>query len=299
MTKEVNKEKLFLKIISETLSNSSFLGDDCAYLKDYNLCISQDTLFENVHFKMSTITPKQLGKKAVLVNISDILASGAKPKYITVSLCGNLSENFVKEFYEGVNEVSNDFSVTVIGGDICAGEKIVISICALGDTKNRNISSRKNAKNGYVVAVCGEFGSSAKGFEMLENGEFEAKYIKAHIEPKLYPEISNTIAKTAVKPYAMMDSSDGLYDALSQMGNLSGVRINIEYDKIPKSTEEENLVLFGGEDYSLVTMLDKEDFEKIRGLVQIGTVSAGGGVWVDGKEIIDDNTGNGSFKHWS
>lgn len=290
-------EKSFLEIITNTLSDSSFLGDDCAYLKEYELCITQDTLYEDVHFKMSAMTPQELAKKAVLVNISDVLASGAKPNYITISLCGNLTKEFVKEFYIGVENVCKKYDVKVIGGDLCAGEKIVVSVCALGSTQNRNISSRKNAEEGYVVAVCGEFGSSAKGLlDILLKKKSE--YTKVHIEPKLYPKMSENIALGTKKPYAMMDSSDGLYDALSQISLNSGVKIDVEYDKIPKTVLEKELVLFGGEDYSLVVMLDEKDFATIdmlgEGLIKIGKVSKGSGVWVDGEEITDDK----GYKHW-
>ena len=136
-------EQNFLKIIKETLRDNSHLGDDCAILPEFNLAISQDSLVEGVHFDLSLISPYELGKKSAIVNISDVLASGARPKYLTVSLSGNLDNDFIKSFYEGINEICLQFDVEVIGGDLTKGEKVVVSICALGDIKNRNISSRK------------------------------------------------------------------------------------------------------------------------------------------------------------
>ena len=59
----------------------------------------------------------------------------------------------------------------------------------------------------------------------------------------------------------------------------------IEYDKIPSKTKNKDFILYGGEDYSLVVCLDKHDFEKINGLVQIGTCSIGQGVHVDNQKI--------------
>ena len=79
------KEQEFIQIIKSTL-NSKYIGDDCAYLKDLNILVSQDSLVEDVHFKKNLITPYQLGYKTVMVNISDICASGAKPLYLTISL---------------------------------------------------------------------------------------------------------------------------------------------------------------------------------------------------------------------
>ena len=95
-------EKELIKIIKSTL-NSAYIGDDCAYLKDLGIVVSQDSLVEDVHFKRDLITPYQLGYKSIMVNISDICASGAEPLYLTVSLSlpEDVDESFVAEFYKG------------------------------------------------------------------------------------------------------------------------------------------------------------------------------------------------------
>ncbi len=270
------QERKFLEIIKNTLDDSGFLGDDCAYLKDYNLTISHDTLIENVHFDLNFITPRELGKRAVLVNLSDILASGAKPLYLTVSLSGALRSKFVKEFYEGVNEMCLKYALKVIGGDLTSGLDITVSICAFGDCKGRRISSRKDAKAGYIVGVKGVFGSSAWWLKTHDK-----KFKKAHVEPVLYPEISSKIAKTAQKPYAMMDSSDGLLDCLSQIAYESKCGIEIEYDKIPREIEDKEAVLYGGEDFSLVFCACQEDFAHFDDVNTIGRVVEKQGVFVD------------------
>ena len=79
----------------------------------------------------------------------------------------------------------------------------------------------------------------------------------------------------------MMDSSDGLFDCLYQISTKSNIRMNVQYDKIPKKINDRNLVLYGGEDYSLVVCLDKNDFDNIDDLVQIGTCQSGDGVYID------------------
>lgn len=86
--------------------NSEYIGDDCAYLKDLGIVVTQDSLVENVHFCMDFITPFQLGYKSVMVNISDVAASGAEPKYLTVSLSlpADIDSDFVREFYLGAKK---------------------------------------------------------------------------------------------------------------------------------------------------------------------------------------------------
>ncbi len=297
----MNKEEVFLNIISKTLGDSSFLGDDCAYLKEYNLAVSSDTLVEDVHFRLKpnvgAISPYSLGKKALLVNISDILAAGAKPEYLTVSLSGNLNTDFIEEFYKGINDTCEKHNLKVIGGDLTGGEKISISITIFGNTKNRTVSSRAAAKEGYVVLLAGEHGSSAVGLSILNTAgcdtfltkeTFKNDFIKAHIEPELYPKISEIISTKAKHPYAMMDTSDGLYDAMKKISLASNVGFNVDYDKIPKKcvtlnddtiVPDFNTVLFGGEDYGLLICVHNEDFKifgaeiKSLGAVEMGTVT--------------------------
>lgn len=281
----MNKEFEFLNIISDSLDDSSYLGDDCAYLDEYKIAISSDSLIEDVHFSQKFMTPYEIARKALLVNISDVLASGAKIKYLTINLSGNLNNDFVEEFYKGANSIEKEYKVKIIGGDLTKSDKITISITALGSYENLKPSSRKNAKDGYIVAVIGEFGSSAKGLEDLFKGEKDNYFISCHKNPKLFPEISSQISKNALKPYAMMDSSDGLVDCLIQISSKSNVRIDVNYDKIPKKTDSKELVLFGGEDYSLVVCLDREDFNKIKGLKEIGVCKKGCGVYIDNQKI--------------
>ena len=276
----MNKEFEFLKTISNTLP-SKYLGDDCAFLKEYNLVVSQDNLIEDVHFSLSYMTPYETAKKSLLVNISDILASGAEPKYFSVGLSGELNNDFIEEFYKGLNEVSEKFNIQLIGGDLTKSDKIMISITVLGDSKNRNISSRKNVKEGYIIAVAGEFGSSIQGLYNLQNNIKDDYFVKKHKEPVLHPEISSNIALNTKDSYAMMDSSDGLFDCLYQFSIKSGVRIDIDYSKIPHKTNNKDYVLYGGEDYALVAALSREDYANIKGLVPIGTACKGSGVYID------------------
>lgn len=308
----MNKEETFLNIISKTLSNSSFLGDDCAYLKEYNLAVSSDTLVQDIHFKYGNktgaISAYELGKKALLVNVSDILASGAKPEYLTVSLSGNLDTTFIENFYKGANEICKRYDLKIIGGDLTGGDKISVSITIFGNTKGRSVSSRSSAKANYVVLLAGEHGSSSIGLKILTKQiktkiKNEKDFIKTHIEPKLYPRISETAAKNCKKPYAMMDTSDGLYDAIKKISENSNVGFSINYNKIPKKhialkdgtvIPDFNTVLFGGEDFGLLICLDKKDFKNIEnelislGAVEIGTTTASGKILIDNKEISED-----------
>ncbi len=295
------KEKELIQIIKSTL-NSKYIGDDCAYLKDLGIVVTQDSLVEDVHFTLDTITPYQLGYKSAMVNISDVCASGAEPKYLTISLSlsKKVDENFVKEFYEGAKKACEE--IEIVGGDLTGSDKVFISVTAIGSTKGRKISSRSNAKEGYKIVVSGEHGNSAKGLELLLNapsplrregwGESE-KFVNAHLMPVAQREFSRSIAVNISQDYAMMDTSDGLADALMQIAKASGVTISIDTTKIPHDNQVDiQTVLYGGEDYQLVAAISDEF--RINYPV-IGEVKKGmAGIELDGKfySDIDDKLYN-------
>lgn len=275
------KEKEFITIIKNTLK-SPYIGDDCAYLKDLGIVVTQDSLVEDIHFSTKFISAFDLGFKAVMVNVSDVVASGAEPKYLTVSLSlpSNVKEDFVEEFYNGCKKACGN-DVQIVGGDITGSEKIYISICAIGKTLGRNISSRKNAKIGQKVIVSGIHGSSSAGLKLLLEGKNSPeKFIKSHINPVAQVEFGKNISTTVKEPYAMMDTSDGLMDGLSTIANESGVLLDIDFDKIPHEKDIEqfenwqDLVLFGGEDYQILATVP----QNFQGGFEMGVVKEGLGV---------------------
>ena len=292
------KEKEFISVIKNIL-DSKYIGDDCAYLKDLCIVVSQDSLVEDVHFKRDLITPFQLGYKSVMVNISDIAASGGEALYLTVSLSlpENINEDFIKEFYLGCKKACGS-SVEIVGGDITGSDKIYISVCAIGKTNERNISSRSGALVGQKVIVSGVHGSSAAGLRLLPDGC--EKLVKAHLEPKAQIEFAAGISKTVTGKYAMMDTSDGLMDALSTIANESGVLLDIDFDKIPYDKEIEqfddwkDLVLYGGEDYQIVATVPQD----YSGGIVIGEVKAGFGVNIVGKHYSKSDVEEKVFNHF-
>ncbi len=255
------KEQTLINIIKNQ-TGDEYIGDDCAYLKDLGIVVTQDSLVEDVHFKLTWCTPYQLGYKAVTVNISDVLASGAEPKYITIalSLPASIDENFVEEFYKGAKSALR--GAKIIGGDITGSDKVFISITAIGTTKGRKISSRKNAKIGDVVITKGEFGKSALGLKELKNGGKNLELIRAHLEPQLEERFAKEIATQIDCEYAMMDTSDGLADALFQIAQSSNVSID---SKIVEG-------IFGAEDYKLVATVPRIFLKRLTEYEIIGEV---------------------------
>ena len=258
------KENNLIEIIKNTL-NSKYINDDCAYLEDLGIVVTQDSLVEDVHFSLKYTNAFQLGYKSVAVNLSDVYASGAKAKYLTCSLSlpNYIDEDFIKDFYEGAKAVNPH--VEIVGGDITRGDKLFISICAIGETKGRKISSRSNAKANYKIITNGVHGSSGCGFELLQKGlTSPEKLINAHLLPQVNDKLSDEIALNIKEDYAMMDSSDGLMDALYKISKLSNLTAEVDFDLIPIDEEikvfddYKTKVFFGAEDYKLVACVPEE-----------------------------------------
>ena len=303
------KEKVFIDLIKKTLK-SDYIGDDCAYLKDLGIVVSQDNLVEDVHFTKAWTSPYKLGYKSVAVNISDICASGAEPKYLTValSLPDDISKNFIEQFYNGAKDAAGN--AKIVGGDITGAGKIFISVTAIGSSDNRKISSRHYAKIGQKVVISGNHGSSAAGLKLLQGINIQKltdrekeELINSHLMPKAQLDFSKKIATSKITQYAMMDTSDGLADALITIADESGVMLDIDFEKIThvKFLENfenyENLILYGGEDYGLIATVDNAE-----GLTVIGEVKQGSGVKINyknsseilSKGILEKNL----FKHF-
>lgn len=266
------KELEIISTIKNTLGDSSFIGDDTAWVD--GMVFTQDTLVENLHFSLDTIVPQMLAIKALQVNLSDLAAAGSVPCYclISLSLPPSLSENFVKDFYVGIDKVCLQTGLKVIGGDVTGGERVVISVAMIG--RSSRAVGRGGAKEGDVVFVTGEHGNSCAGLEILSkklSGEnFYNDFIDAHLAPVAKLLEGQTILNNTSR-LAMMDSSDGLGDALFKIAQSSFCTLCVDFQNIPINSNlpvfaKDNLeffVFFGGEDYELVGAMPKDDFEVI------------------------------------
>lgn len=265
------KEQDFLKIINKTLTNNSFLGDDCAYLEDLGLFITHDTLVEDVHFKLDYATPFQIGYKAVCVNISDLASNLAIPKYISVSvsLPKSTTCEFVEKLYDGINSACEKYNISVIGGDLTGADKVIISICAIGKKQSDFCAKRNFAQVGDVIITTGVHGSSAAGLRCLLKNIDNEFLIDKHLIVEPCVEHANELANKITQDFACMDTSDGLFDALNQIAHQSNVSVNVDMNLIPYHSEiklfndYEDFVLFGGEDYQLLCCLSENDYSKL------------------------------------
>lgn len=284
------KELEYLDVINGTLGDSSLLGDDCAFLQEFNMYVTQDTLVENVHFDLNTTTACELGQKAVSVNLSDLAASLSQPLYITISLSlpKDINTDFVRDFYTGVNEICKKYNVKVAGGDLTGSKEVVVSVCAIGKKIFDINVSRHYSKPGEAIVVTGPHGDSAGGLKLLSQGCRENTYlIKKHLHPmpKIAEsmELAAVLQKEQIKNLAIMDTSDGLGDAIYKLSKGCGYVFDINYENIPVSPElkrnfpdeYKDLVMWGGEDFELMFTVEESIFNKLdkQKFFRIGSVS--------------------------
>jgi len=256
--------------------------DDCALIKTKNsdLLVNNDSLVENIHFNELTICPKDLGWKAVVSNISDLLSSGSKKTIgITISLIlpAKTEWFWVEELYKGINQALKKYGGIILGGDCSKGNQKTISITAFGI--QGELELRRNAcKPGEIILTTGIHGLSKLGFMIKSKMNFDnnfslnkrliSKSIKHFCHPKVYPNFLKNLLKTRsnkkIKTLGCTDSSDGLFQAVQDLAIASKCKAILNYEKIPKDKDWpkgdkwDEYYFYGGEDYELVFSLPKK-----------------------------------------
>ena len=140
------------------------IGDDAAAFElpaGHVAVTTCDSQIEDVHFKKDRIEPKDIGWRAVAVNLSDLAAMGAEPNFILVSLAlpANLEVSWIRSVYAGIAEINGEFATSIIGGNISrTAGPIVIDVTAIGSCRRSDLILRSGARAGDCVVVTGEPG---------------------------------------------------------------------------------------------------------------------------------------------
>ncbi|MGW8169705.1 MAG: thiamine-phosphate kinase [Sulfurovaceae bacterium] len=221
--------------------NSSYIGDDAALIGD--ICYSVDTFFEDVHFKRSWMSMAQIGKKAMLVNISDAIAMNAKPLYalVALSLPKDIKIVEIEELSNALKNCAKEFGCQIIGGDTISADKLTISITII--SKSNNPLLRKGLKEGDILAYTGELGSSKKDLQRLFAGETIESNSKFY-EPVLRQKF---IERSREYLRVGMDISDGLFCDTNKLldTNNIGLELSCDIDESIGSSGEEYEMLIG------------------------------------------------------
>lgn len=281
------------------------VGDDAAAWRsdDSTLLATTDTLVQGVHFTAES-TWRELGWKALAINLSDIAAMGGIPQYalVSLSLPEDTEVDDVTQLYHGLAEAVNQFKMTVVGGNISSAPLVMINLMVLGQAHPDGILTRSAALPGDLIAATGYLGSSAAGLRMLTNHlQFDpqtAAFLRgSHLKPQPRIAEGQLLARKGVR--AAIDISDGLVADLGHLCKASQVGATIEVDRVPIHPgvrtafprECIDFALTGGEDYELLFTACEKVIDEIRPIANL-PVSVIGEITQEGGVNLLDKEGN-------
>jgi thiamine-monophosphate kinase len=251
------------------------IGDDCAALSldgaDY-LLWTVDTLVEGVHFELSYTPLTRLGRKSLVVNLSDIAAMGGIPLYALLSLSWPPAKDRAGalELGQGLAQAAREYGVAVIGGDtVASAGPLMVTVTVLGRVPGDEMVRRAGARVGDRLYVTGPLGESAAGLGLLQgrpdqdiDPSLKTALSQAHLDPQPQLKAGRLLARQRLAT-AMIDLSDGLATDLFHVCRASAVAARIDAAAVPVSPRVKavapilrqdplDLALKGGEDYQLL-----------------------------------------------
>lgn len=227
------------------------IGDDAAVMEipqHQQLVVSTDTLNYGVHFD-EKLSPNDVGYKSLAVNLSDLAAMGAAPKWCTLNLSlPELKQKWIEGFVSGFLDLAEKTRINLVGGDTTAGA-LSATVTVFGLVDSDKYLQRSTARKGDLIAVSGELGSAAYA---LKNPD--SQLIKHLQKPLPRLDISERIKGFAS---SCIDISDGLASDLNHICKKSrvGAKVNVEHlpvhHEVKKNPNWMSYALSGGDDYQL------------------------------------------------
>ncbi len=251
------------------------IGDDVAILRadaDRVWLATCDVQMEGAHFLRDAIAPRDLGRKALAINLSDIAATGGAPRFALVSLGlpSDLDVEFVDALYAGLRAEAELFGVDIVGGNISRSRLgVFIDIFLLGDAPRENVVLRSGARVGDQILVTGTLGDAGAGVALMLDTSLRTTDAYAAIAHACRdtptPRVrEGQLIGAAHAATAMLDVSDGLASDLGHICERSKVGARVFAAKLPvagdnralarsaRGGNEWHFALHGGEDYELL-----------------------------------------------
>jgi thiamine-monophosphate kinase len=236
-------------------------GDDAAIVRPGSgeLVLTTDAMVEGVHFRTDLTTPRDLGYKAIAVNVSDVAAMAASPRFAlcALTLSTAIDAAWVVELAGGMRECCDEFALSLVGGNLSRGDEVSIVVTVTGEVVPGRAVRRNGARPGDRLVVTGSLGGSAAGLRVASQRSWsddERDALRRYMRPTPRVGEAGVLASHGVT--AMMDISDGLALDLSRLCRASGTGGRVDLERIPAhpaATAAE--ALGGGEDYELLATL--------------------------------------------
>ena len=254
------------------------VGDDAAVVEAIvgEGVLTADMLVEGVHFDRTLTSPRDLGVKAMVANLSDLAAMGASPRHALVSLAlpTDVEPSWVMELFGGMLSAAEEYAASLVGGDLSAGPVVVVCVAMTGQVAAGRAVTRSGARPGQRLVVTGTLGGSAGGLALARASvskvsealasNWGRRLLDAHFRPQARVGEGLTLAQAGAT--AMMDVSDGLALDLSRLCAESAVGGRLDLSRVPVAPELHELAavldldpldvaLSGGEDYELLAAI--------------------------------------------
>lgn len=257
------------------------VGDDAALLhikRGHQLAVSTDMLVAGTHF-FADAAPYNIGWKSLAVNVSDMAAMGALPKWATLALAlPEINPTWLSEFSRGFFACADAFEVDLIGGDTTRGP-VNISVTIMGLCEKNHALKRDGAQAEDDIWVSGFLGSAALGLAHLQQ---KIVLDKTLLEPALKalhtpePRVALGLALKNIA-HSCIDISDGLLADLGHILKASQLDAHLKYEAMPvlpalqtrlHEPMIQQAILAGGDDYELCFTAPKNQRAAIISLSQ-------------------------------
>jgi thiamine-monophosphate kinase len=250
-------------------------GDDAALVEmgPHLGILTTDLLVESVHFERETTSPRDLGYKSIAVNVSDVAAMGASPRYglVSLGLPSSTDPAWVVDLYGGMLEATSEYAMSLVGGDVSRSPRIVVSVAVAGQVARGTAVKRSGARPGDRLVITGALGAAAGGLRLAQAPPLEvAAAVRTEWGRELLRALFRPLARVGEGQVlalegatSMIDVSDGLALDLSRLCRESGVGATVQISRVPVAPElielagvlklePIELALSGGEDYELL-----------------------------------------------
>lgn len=297
------------------------IGDDAAVLAIDavpQLVMACDTLVASTHFPQRA-SPAQIATRALCVNLSDMAAMGAKPKWFTLALTlppELASHNWLRDFSRGLAQIADRYNVALVGGDTTAGP-LSVTITLLGEVPNGASLLRSGAAPGEHIYVSGTLGDGAAALDYLIAGSDTGAEVNQRLEEHFYCPQPQIELGLGLRDFATacIDISDGLVADLGHICEASQLRAQINTEKLPihpdlgqfPDSQVLQWALTGGDDYQLCFTIPEnrtDDFAKWAQSMRIPVSAIGKLVALDANQPVVEIDGRpapvdeGGYNHF-
>jgi thiamine-monophosphate kinase len=275
------------------------VGDDAAVLSvDGHVAVTVDTLVAGVHFP-DGMAPNLQGYRLMAVNLSDLAAMGARPRWGTLALTlPSSDELWLDGFSRGLFELGDRYGVSLVGGNLTRGP-LTLTLQLMGTVEPKNMLTRGGGHVGDDVYVTGTLGDSSAGIALiLERSAAPQGSAAAALKERFYRPVPRVGAGLVVGPLATaaIDVSDGLLADLGHICKASGCGATIDVERVPLSAEILSLfppqeavahALGGGDDYELCFTAPPSRAEEVEAVLEAaGTPVRRIGQLVAGQSVV-------------